>query len=394
VVSKSLSLFSVLSVVNSFTHNASQGLFSKLIRTSIIGAGGYAGAELVGLLAGHDAVEIAGLFGSESRGHGAHAGAVGSPASPTASRFDDVFPRFRGQIDLPLEATSLERVLAGAPDAVFLATPHEVSHDLAPALLERGIVVFDLSAAFRLRDPAGYPKHYGFTHAHPALLESAVYGLPEHHAAQIRTADLIALPGCYPTSIVLPLAALIDAGVIDTNQPIIADSTSGVSGAGRSAALKSMFCEVSYQPYGVLSHRHAPEICEHAGADVIFTPHLAPFDRGIVSTIHATLAPGCDEASVRGALEEACGDEPFVRLLPRGVWPSVSAVRCTNFCDIALAVDETRHHLILTSAIDNLVKGAAGQAVQCFNIRFGLPVTAGFAGAGVIAAAKKEIAHA
>ena len=177
-------------------------------------------------------------------------------------------------------------------------------------------------------------------------------------------------------------------------QTVIADSTSGVSGAGRSPALKSLFCEVTYQPYGVLSHRHAPEIIEHSGADVVFTPHLAPFDRGIASTIHATLVQGWTEEMVRDALQQAFGDEPFVRLLPAGAWPTVGAVRGTNFCDIALAVDPQRHHLIVVSAIDNLLKGAAGQAVQCLNIRFDLPHTAGFAGAGMLAAPRKDTIHA
>ncbi len=356
----------------------------EVIRICIIGAGGYSGAELVNLLVSHEDAEIVGLFGSDSRG----ASAPG--AKP--HRFDEVFPRFRGQIDLPLEATSLERVLSLQPDAVFLATPHEVSHELAPKLIDAGVVVFDLSAAFRLSDTAAYPRHYGFSHEHADLLASAVYGLAERNASRIAEADLIAVPGCYPTSVLLPLAPLIEAGAIDAKSPIIADCTSGVSGAGRGLALKSLFCEVSYQPYGVLSHRHAPEICEHAargGANVIFTPHLAPFDRGIVATIHSALAPDWSEAKVRAALQDAYGEQPFVRLLPAGAWPSVNAVKNTNFCDIALAVDDDRHHLIVTSAIDNLIKGAAGQAVQCMNIRFGLPLTAAFAGAGVAGLLKK-----
>ena len=347
-----------------------------MIRTCIIGAGGYTGAELVALLLTHDDVEIVGLFGSDSRG--------ASAPGAKSQRFDEVFPRFRGQIDLLLESTTLQRVLALQPDAVFLATPHEVSHDLAPKLVEAGVVVFDLSAAFRLSDPAAYPRHYGFTHEHAGLLSHAVYGLAERNASRIAEADLIAVPGCYPTSVLLPLAPLIEAGAIDANAPIIADCTSGVSGAGRSPALKSLFCEVSYQPYGVLAHRHAPEINEHSNADVIFTPHLAPFDRGIVSTIHATLAPAWNEPKIRAALQDAYGEQPFVRLLPSDNWPNVNAVKNTNFCDIALAVDADRNHLILVSAIDNLIKGAAGQAVQCLNIRFGPPLTAGFAGAGLL----------
>lgn len=361
-----------------------------MIRTCIIGAGGYAGAELVNLLLSHDEVELVGVFGSEARATGA------DKSGP--QRLDQVFPRFRGQSDLAIEVTSLERILALQPDAVFLATPHEVSHDLAPKLLDAGIVVFDLSAAFRLSDPAAYPKHYGFAHAHPHLLSTAVYGLAERNAERIASANLIAVPGCYPTSIVLPLAPLLDAGAIDVKTPIIADCTSGVSGAGRSATLKSLFCEVSYQPYGVLSHRHAPEISEHVAsgrgnADVIFTPHLAPYDRGIVSTIHATLAPDWNEQSLRAKLREAYHEQVFLRILPAGAWPSVNAVERTNFCDIGLAVDEVRRHLIIVSAIDNLLKGAAGQAVQCMNIRFGFSPTTGFAGTG-IAMKGTVLAHA
>ena len=341
-----------------------------MIRTVIIGAGGYSGAELTALLLSHPEATVVGLFGSESR--------AANGAKP--QRFDEVFPRWRGLTDLTIEPTNIERVLALEPQAVFLATPHEVSHDLAPVLLQHGIVVFDLSAAFRLNDGAVFAKHYGFAHQHEQLLHSAVYGLAEKHRAELRDAELIALPGCYPTSVILPLAPLIEAGAIRSDHPIIADCTSGVSGAGRTPALKSMFCEVSYQPYGVLSHRHSPEINEHAGASVIFTPHLGPFDRGIVSTIHATLEQGWNEAAVRSELAKAYGDEPLIRLLPAGGWPSVNAVRGTNFCDIGVAVDETTRHVIVISAIDNLLKGAAGQAVQCFNERFGLPATSGLPG--------------
>lgn len=353
-----------------------------MIRASIIGAGGYSGAELAALLLAHDEVEVAGLFGSESRAAAA-ASAGGKP-----QRFDEVFPRYRGMTDLAIEPTSLEAVLARQPQAVFLATPHEVSHELAPALLASDVVVFDLSAAFRFKNGATFSKHYGFAHQHAKLLGSAAYGLAERNREAIASANLIALPGCYPTSVILPLAPLVDAGAVDASRPVIADCASGVSGAGRSPVLKSLFCEVSYQPYNVLSHRHTPEICEHSGADVIFTPHVAPWDRGIVSTIHASLSKGFDEAAVRSILTQQYGEEPFVRLLPAGSWPSVSAVRGTNFCDMALAVDASRNHLIAASAIDNLVKGAAGQAVQCFNIRFGLPQTSG------LAAMRQEMSHA
>ncbi len=346
-----------------------------MIRSSIIGAGGYAGAELVSLLAAHEGIEVVGLFGSEAR-------------AATPQRFDEIYPRFRGLTDLVIEPMSLDRVLSQRPQAVFLATPHEVSHEIVPELLDHGIVVLDLSAAFRLADPNAYVMHYGFTHRHTSLLAQAVYGLPERNAAAIAESNLIALPGCYPTSIILPLLPLIDAAILDSSSPVIADCTSGISGAGRSPALKSLFCEVSYQPYGVLSHRHSPEICQHSGVDVIFTPHLGPFDRGIVSTIHASVAPGFDESNIRTVLHNAYGDEPFVRLLPRNTWPSVRGVQGTNFCDIGLAFDADRRHLILVSAIDNLLKGAAGQAMQCFNIRFGFPQTA------ALSVGRKELSHA
>ena len=254
---------------------------------------------------------------------------------------------------------------------MFLATPHEASHDLAPPLLERGVAVFDLSAAFRLPDPRDYPTHYGFEHRHPELLARAAYGLAELNAEAIAASDLVAMPGCYPTSVILPLRPLSDADLIDPASPVIVDATSGVSGAGRSPSPRTIFSEVSLEAYGVFSHRHEPEIATHGAAEIVFTPHLAPFDRGILSTIHIPLRRGVDQAQLRETLEATYADAPFVRLLPAGEWPSVASVARTNFCDIGLAVHPKRPHAIVSSAIDNLVKGAAGQAVQCFNLRFG-----------------------
>jgi len=334
-------------------------------RVAIVGAPGYTGAEALDILLRHPRAEVVGLFGSDRR-----AGEAEQPMS-------DLFPRFRGQCDLPVRAGSAEAVIATGAQAALLATPHEASHDLAPLLLDAGIAVFDLSAAFRLSDPAAYPKHYGFEHKRPDLLRSAVYGLVEHARERLRSADLVAVPGCYPTSAILPLRPLIEAGAVRAGTRPIIDSTSGVSGAGRKPHLTSLFCEVSQQPYGVLKHRHQPEIDEHAGAATLFTPHLGPYDRGIVSTIHVDLSSGWTADRVRALYSDRYADEPFVRLLSEGRWPSAGAVRHTNFCDIACAVDEAHHHLIVVSAIDNLVKGAAGQAVQCLNVRFGLPETMG-----------------
>ncbi len=341
------------------------------IRAVIVGASGYTGAELTSILLGHPSVEPVGLFAS------------GRSEKPVA--LASLYGRFRGRGgDLVVHPVSVEAIAALRPDAVFLATPHEASHDLAPELLEQGFAVLDLSGAFRLSDPASYPRHYGFEHGHTDLLAEAAYGLPERNRAAIATADLVAVPGCYPTSAILPLAPLTEAGVIDSSRgPVIIDATSGVSGAGRTPSLRAHFCEASgnLQPYNVLAHRHEPEIAEHSGADVLFTPHLGPFDRGILSTIHVPVCRGTSADDARGILEGAYGGEAFVRLLASGSWPAVADVRHTNFCDIGLAVDHARSHLVLVSAIDNLVKGAAGQAVQCFNVRFGLPETAGLIGA-------------
>ncbi|MDX2131415.1 MAG: N-acetyl-gamma-glutamyl-phosphate reductase [Planctomycetota bacterium] len=342
------------------------------IRAVIVGAGGYSGAELVSILLGHPHAEIVGLFASAKReGEGARA-------------LSETFGRFRGRLDLPVRATTVEDIAACRPDAVFLATPHEASVDLAPRLLDSGAtkVVLDLSAGFRLADASLYPTYYGFEHAHAAWLGRTVYGLVELTRPRLAGASLVAVPGCYPTSAILPLAPLVRAGAIATRadgrvaRPVI-DATSGVSGAGRGLALRSLFCEVHQQAYGVLTHRHQPEIDAYAGVPTVFTPHLGAYERGILATIHVELAPGWTGARVRECLDAAYGREAFVRLCPAGVWPSVADVRGTNFCDIAVAVDEGWGHAVLCSALDNLVKGASGQAVQCMNARFGLPETDG-----------------
>jgi N-acetyl-gamma-glutamyl-phosphate reductase len=310
------------------------------LRISIVGAPGYAGAELVEILLAHPEAEIASLHGSDRR--------AGGEAAP---RFHELFPRFTGRCELPVTPVDAEALIASRPDAVFLATPHEASHDLAPKLVEAGIVTLDLSAAFRLSDPAAYPKHYGFPHTHADLLAKAA------------------------TSVVLAVRPLVDAGLLRNDLPVIVDATSGVSGAGRKPEVKSLFCEVSMQPYGVFKHRHEPEMCEHAGTAVSFTPHLGCWDRGILATIHAFLAPGTTEAEVRAALASRYAGEPFVKVLPAGSFPAVADVERSNRCHLGLAVRDG--HLIVASAIDNLVKGAAGQAVQCLNLRFGLPRTLG-----------------
>ncbi len=329
---------------------------------AVVGAAGYSGAEIVAMLAAHPEVSVVGVYGSGSR--------AGNEA------LSSVHPRLRGVADLPIEAADPSAIIASGAKAVFLCTPHEASEALAPALLDAGLAVLDLSASFRLRDPALYPAHYGFEHRHPDLLATAVYGLAELRRNDLIGAQLIAVPGCYPTSVILPVRPLVDAGLVLPDR-VIVDSASGVSGAGRTAAVKSLFCEVSMQPYGVLSHRHQPEMAQETGADVLFTPHLGCWDRGILSTIHADLAPGTTVDACRQALTDRYAASAFVRVLPEGSWPSVAGVERTNFCDIGLGGCDRRGHLVIVSAIDNLVKGAAGQALQCMNLRFGFPESMG-----------------
>lgn len=340
-----------------------------MIRAVVVGASGYSGAELLSILLAHPGVRIAGLFGSARRGEGA-------PRS-----ISEEFPRFRGRLDMPVAAAGIESIGAIRPDVVFLCTPHEASVELAPGLLDRGAVVIDLSAGFRLKDGAAYPGHYGFAHPRPDLLARAVYGLPEVFRENLKRASLIASPGCYPTSAILALRPLARGGAVRPGTRPIIDSTSGVSGAGRRVEQRFLFCEVSQQPYGVMSHRHQPEIDEYAGVRTLFTPHLGAYERGILSTVHVELAEGWNAARVATAMREAYEAEPFVRLCRAGVWPAVADVRGTNYCDLAWAVDEREGHAIVFGAIDNLVKGAAGQAVQAMNVRFSLDEAAGLPGA-------------
>lgn len=342
---------------------------SSPTRAVVIGASGYTGAELIDILLRHPSARLVGLFGSGR--------------NTESQPLEALWPRFRNQCELTVQplagttAAAIDPLLSLEPDAVFLATPHEASLDLAAALIDRVRVVVDLSAAFRLSSLDAYPKHYSFTHHHPELLPRAIYGLPELTRARLPGASLIAAPGCYPTSAILPLWPLVQAGAIRAGCTPIIDSTSGVSGAGRTPSQRTLFCEVSQSPYGVLRHRHSPEIAEHSGTPVHFVPHLGPYDRGILTTIHLDLADGWTEARVRAELERRYASECFVRVLPAGQWPTVAGVRNTNFCDIALIESEPTGHLVICAAIDNLVKGASGQAVQAMNVALAIDEAAG-----------------
>lgn len=342
-------------------------------RIVVVGAGGYTGLEAIELLSSHPSAQVVGLFGS----------AGGSSAG---SRFADLAPRMRGTRigEMIVAGASAQAIADLDPDAVILATPHEASLELAPALLEatRAVVV-DISGAFRLRKPEAYPIHYGFEHTHPELLQRAAFGVPEL-TDRILGSRLIAVAGCYATASMLAIAPLVDSGLLHPTRPVIVDAVSGVSGAGRKAVLEHTLCELSLKPYKVLSHRHAPEIAQGAGLGpnqkLLFTPSVAPFDRGIVATVHADLVIDAAPSDLREAFDRAYVGQPFVRLLGEDRWPSVGGVVRTNFCDLGWTMDEEAGespHAVVIAALDNLTKGAAGQAVQCMNIALGLNETMG-----------------
>lgn len=347
-------------------------------RIAIVGASGYSGEELVRLLLNHPHAELSAVTSRQSAGQ----------------TLAQIFPRFANQPKaraLRFTEPNAER-LAQQADLVFLALPHGVAAEFAVPLLNAGCTVIDLSADFRLRSAARYQEFYAHEHPAPELLPKAVYGLPEVYRAAIRNATLVASPGCYPTSILLPTIPLLQAQLIKP-AGIIADSLSGVSGAGRKAELDYLFCECneSVRPYGVPKHRHLSEIEEQlgfaAGAPVTlqFTPHLIPVNRGILTTLYLAPSEHFSDAPGAAALGEkiaACyraayAHEPFVRLLEGKALPDTKNVVGTNVCEIAWRLDPRTGRLIVMSAEDNLVKGASGQAIQSMNILCGWPETAG-----------------
>jgi len=336
----------------------------KKTKAAIVGASGYSGQELIRLLLRHPHVDITHYTSRQYAG----------------KAVADVFPRFRGQVDAAFVEPDVHKLDA---DVVFLALPHGVAAEYAPALLQKGIKVLDLSADFRLKSAAVYKEFYEHEHPAPGLLQQAVYGLPELHRDQIRGANLVACPGCYPTSIILGAAPAIKKG-LGKPDTIIATSLSGVSGAGRKVADEYLFteCNESVRAYGIPKHRHIGEIEQELsalaglGVTISFTPHLIPLNRGIVSTIYMTLAAKAEDAfAMYGDFYKG---EPFVRVAR--ALPDTKNVEMTNYCDISVRVDPRTNRLIIVSAIDNLTKGAAGQAVQCLNLVCGYVETAGLLG--------------
>jgi len=337
-----------------------------MIPVAILGGSGYTGVELMRLVAGHPQLELVKVTSRQYEGR------------PVAS----VFGALEGAVALNFCAPD-PKALAQAAKLVFLAVPHQTAMDSAPDLLAAGARVVDLSADFRLRDQAVYEKWYA-PHTAPELLKEAVYGLCEHYRGEIPAARLVANPGCYVTSVLMPLIPLLKQGLISADG-IIADSASGVSGAGRKAKEGLLHGEIAenFKAYSVTGHRHTPEMEQElslaAGQEIrlTFTPHLLPMDRGILSTIYVSPMDGVTEGDLRSAWEAVYHAEPFVRILPKGSLPATKEVRGTNRVQLGLATDPRSGLIKLFAALDNLTKGASGQAVQNANLMLGLEETAG-----------------
>lgn len=340
-----------------------------MLRVAILGGSGYTGAELLRILLNHPHVRVTAVTSERSSG----------------CAVSDVFLHIRNT-DLRFEILDLKAITKKA-DLFFLCLPHKTSQETAAYLYKAGKKVIDLSADYRLKDPRVYHEWYNTPHLYPMLLEKAVYGLPEIYRKQIRKSSLIANPGCYPVSSLLGLAPVIGKDFIDTGSVII-DSKSGTSGAGRSPAQPFMYCEVneSVKAYAVTSHRHTPEIEQELSSlskkkmNIIFTPHLMPMDRGILSTIYVRTRKKVTLPDIQEIYQRFYHNEPFVRVLSNGVYPSTKAVRGTNFCDISVFLSRRAtgiQTLIIVSAIDNLLKGASGTAVHNMNIMYGFDETAG-----------------
>lgn len=343
-----------------------------MIKVGIVGGTGYTGVELLRLLAQHPQVEVN----------------VITSRSEAGVKVADMYPNLRGHYD-HLAFSVPDSATLGACDAVFFATPHGVAHALAGELLAAGTRVIDLSADFRLQDAKEWADWYGQPHGAPELLSEAVYGLPEVNREQIRNARLIAVPGCYPTATQLGLLPLLEAGLADADT-LIADCKSGVSGAGRGAKVGSLFCEAgeSMMAYSVKGHRHLPEIRQGlrraAGREVglTFVPHLTPMIRGIHATLYARVADR--SVDVQALFEQRYANEPFVDVMPAGSHPETRSVRGANVCRLAVHRPQQGDLVVVLSVIDNLVKGASGQAIQNLNIMFGLDERLGLAHAGML----------
>jgi len=337
-----------------------------MIKVGIVGGTGYTGVELLRLLAAHPDAELTAITSRKEDG---------LPVS-------DMFPSLRGSVDLAF--SSPDKADLTACDVVFFATPHGVAMAQAPALLAAGVKVIDLAADFRLKDQATFEKWYKIPHTAPELIEEAVYGLPELNREDIKGARLIANPGCYPTTMQLGFYPLLKAGIVDASS-LIADAKSGVSGAGRKAEIGTLFSEASdnFKAYGVHGHRHTPETSAQLArftdqeVGLIFTPHLVPMIRGMHATLYARLTKEIDDTALQALFEDAYKDSAFVDVMPFGSHPETRSTRGSNMLRLALHRPEGGNTVVILVVQDNLMKGAAGQAVQCMNLMFGLDETTG-----------------
>jgi N-acetyl-gamma-glutamyl-phosphate reductase len=331
-------------------------------RIAVIGVTGYTGFELATLLLRHPAISKPTFYVRETNGY---------------LCLSQLFPQLRGRAEAPLRPLSLEAVTASSAGTAFLATPHEVSAEFAPKLLDAGFRVIDLSGAFRFSSADTFSSWYKLPAPHASRLADAVYGLPELYADKIRDAKLIANPGCYATSVILALRPLSQAGFVSSTQNVICDSKSGATGAGKEPRRDLHFAEVdeNFRAYNLFSHRHTPEILDHTGfaeSQLVFTTHLLPLARGILSTIYVTLKEKQSSENIERLYREFYAGRRFVRIWPAGRLPELQHVANTNFCDIGFALDSSGKRLVVVSCLDNLGKGAAGQAIQNFNLMLGI----------------------
>ena len=334
------------------------------MRAAVAGATGYAGRELIALLSRHPCARTARLMSSSGEGK-------------KSIRLDRAHPALRGKMTAVFEPLNLEGLEGSELDVVFLATPHEAALEIVPRLLDRGLKVIDLSGAFRLKDSHAYPRWYNFEHNAPQALERAVYGLTELNTEAIRGAQLVSNPGCYATSVILALAPVLPSGWADLSAGITADCKSGASGAGRAPSEKLHFPEVNEncRAYSPFTHRHVPEILQTLDlkeTDFTFTPHLLPITRGILSAVYVRLCKRRSVDEIVGLFQNFYASAPLVRVYDDGALPEIQSVAHTNYADLGFALDESGRRLIVFSALDNLGKGAAGQAIQNMNLMLGL----------------------
>ncbi len=334
----------------------------NLKHIAVVGVTGYTGFELARILVRHPGVEASTFYMRDTNG---------------AKCLDELFPQLRGRGDAPLQTFSVEAIVASKAGTAFLATPHDVSRDLAPELVEAGLRVVDLSGAFRFRSEDTFSDWYKMARGPAKWLGEAVYGLPEIYADKIKEARIVANPGCYATSVILALRPLTDAGLVATDSRVVCDCKSGASGAGKELRRDLQFVEVdeNFKAYNLFSHRHTPEILEHTGLDetqVIFSTHLLPISRGILSTIYVHLERAQSAEAIEALYRKFYAGRAMVRIWAAGTLPELQHVTHTNFCDIGFVLDKTGRRLVIVSCLDNLGKGAAGQAVQNFNHMLGI----------------------